>query len=458
MCVSLPELHPLPNIQAMCPYCRCALVVDGWAIPGMRTMASMNCLKCKRSFFIDLPASYGLWIPLMLDKATGEQFVRLRDSCTPLEQTDLREHWFSEKLKLSWESRTNRPVKLEVEGSLTGRRPVLLNCLDFCYGHALYKLLNADYYLRKDAEVDLILLLPASLRWMAPKRTAMIWTVHDNLKGCLQWNDHLDALIHEQVAAIGPCSLVPSLPVPHPDNYDIAHFTGVQPFDLADWNTTLAKPIITFIWREDRLWLKRPLVPLSARVNRVIGRYIPAIIRQDIMGQRNRVIKLFTELRLHVPNTQFSVAGFGTTGDFPEWIHDERREKITTDDERGWCELYSRSHLVIGVLGSNMLLPTAHAAASIILMPQDRWGNLGHDILTNSQDVNMETARRRFIPLSTGTDETAEIARSLLISLAHFRITCERENCDIESLDSNSDRLQLSVAEADDAIRKMASA
>lgn len=35
----------------------------------------------------------------------------------------------------------------------------------------------------------------------------------------------------------------------------------------------------------------------------------------------------------------------------------------------------------MGVHGSNMLLPSAHARATLVLMPRKRWGNFIQDIL-----------------------------------------------------------------------------
>src|SRR5262249_18336567 len=58
-------------------------------------------------------------------------------------------------------------------------------------------------------------------------------------------------------------------------------------------------------------------------------------------------------------------------------VSDLRENAFSESIEMEWCKVYSKSHIVIGVHGSNMLLPTALAAAFIEIMPSwkiERWG------------------------------------------------------------------------------------
>ncbi|MEJ0032581.1 MAG: hypothetical protein WDO15_20475 [Bacteroidota bacterium] len=50
---------------------------------------------------------------------------------------------------------------------------VVLNTLDFLYGHVLLKLYNYQYYLRKD--VGLVVIIPRAFEWLAPAEASEIW-------------------------------------------------------------------------------------------------------------------------------------------------------------------------------------------------------------------------------------------------------------------------------------------
>ena len=54
--------------------------------------------------------------------------------------------------------------------------------------------------------------------------------------------------------------------------------------------------------------------------------------------------------------------------------------------ETAWCNVYSRSHVVIGIHGSNMLLPTALAAGCVEILPTERYGNMVQDIAVRYRD------------------------------------------------------------------------
>jgi len=69
---------------------------------------------------------------------------------------------------------------------------------------------------------------------------------------------------------------------------------------------------------------------------------------------------------------------------------------MNDDIERSWCETYAKSQVVIGVHGSNMLLPTAHAAGCVEILPDDRFGNIVQDISVRYSD-RMQLFLYRFV-------------------------------------------------------------
>ncbi|MEO0330516.1 MAG: hypothetical protein AAF223_02370, partial [Bacteroidota bacterium] len=54
---------------------------------------------------------------------------------------------------------------------------VILNCLDNCYGHVLYKLFNAQRHLDDNFGIGVILVIPHSFKWLVPSGVAEIWSV-----------------------------------------------------------------------------------------------------------------------------------------------------------------------------------------------------------------------------------------------------------------------------------------
>jgi hypothetical protein len=126
------------------------------------------------------------------------------------------------------------------------------------------------------------------------------------------------------------------------------------------------------------------------------------------------VIALADALRAEIPRLAFAVVGMGAPGDLPAWIDDRRATAVDEPREREWCALYAASHLAIGIHGSNMLLPSAHAGAVLELVPRDRWGNYLQDLLIRHADPREAMIHCRLIPEHAPVDEVAAVAVSML--------------------------------------------
>jgi hypothetical protein len=181
-----------------------------------------------------------------------------------------------------------------------------------------------------------------------------------------------------------------------------------------EWSERLETPTVTFIWRGDRLWgeAETPgrLSHWADKLRVRMGLSGPVPYRE----QTQRVAQLATYLREAFPKLDFALVGLGMPGDMPDWIKDLRTATINTMTEKAWCDRYSLSHVVIGVHGSNMLLPSAHAGAVVELMPSERWENMIQDLLMPDLDCREAIFRYRIIPLSVSTQEAALLIMSLL--------------------------------------------
>ncbi|HZI16999.1 MAG TPA: hypothetical protein VEY09_00240 [Pyrinomonadaceae bacterium] len=406
------RLHPHPEAEHDCPHCRVRLGVSGWLMPGMRALADLRCPACGREFYGDLKTGQALYTPMLLEKDTGA----VHDA-----------HgvgWYAGWLRDSYARRTDAPVPFSVRESRAVRRPVvLLNCLDTLYGHSLLKLLNAQHYLDRRPDVDLIVVVPDALAWMVPDGVAQTWVVGLPLRRGTEWNDWLAREIRRRVETFGSVSLSTAPSHPRPVDYDIERFTRVRPFPLEEWGARLLRPRVTFAWRDDRCWevpRDRSAAQRPGGIRRLTRRSPAAPA-----GQASLVSELAEALRAGRPALDFAVAGLAESvsrGEFPPWVEDLRSTGVSEETERRWCLLYAGSHVVVGVHGSNMLLPSGHAGSVVELLGPERWGNFTQDILFRQHDDCREMFfRYRFIPTTTPPREVAGLVESLLGGREPFR-------------------------------------
>jgi hypothetical protein len=408
------RLHPIPESNHQCPFCRTVLESRGWHIPGMRNLADLRCEDCGREFYGDLASGQALYTPMLLEKETGT----VHDS--------FGVEWFAEWLRTSYANRSDDSLPFDVrERSPVTREVVLLNCLDTLYGHSLLKLLNAQHYVDRRPDVDLIVIVPSFLEWAVPDGAAEVWVVGLPLRRGTEWNDWLAREIRRRLETLPGVHLSPAFSHPHPDDYAIERFTRVKPFPLEEWSVRLARPTVSFIWREDRLWESAGAAPdylqkLKRRINL-------SVKRTD--AQSRKVTAAAFALRREWPTLDFAVVGIGKPGGLPVWMSDLRRENLDTATEREWCERYAASHVVVGVHGSNMLLPSAHSGSVVELIGADRWGNFFQDILFRGDDCRDMFFRYHFAAHATTPDELALILSLMLRGYPKFLRLMGREFC-----------------------------
>lgn len=145
-------------------------------------------------------------------------------------------------------------------------------------------------------------------------------------------------------------------------------------------------------------------------------------VQHALLGFQNRnIVNLFSQLKEKFPSVQYTVAGFGTTTSFPSWIDDQRVNTLSIDVEKRLCRIYSESRIVIGVHGSNMLLPSGHAGMTIDLMPKERWGNFAQDIIFQEENHRMSSFRYRFLPISTPIGVLVHSIATQIVGLEYFK-------------------------------------
>ena len=283
-------------------------------------------------------------------------------------------------------------------------RVIILNCIDFLYGHSLLKLLNAQRHLECNPEFGLVVIVPKFLRWMVPDGVAEVWTVPITLKNGRDYYLNFAAFVEEEMKRFEQVYV--SEAYSHPSQFEITKFTRVPTHNFEGEEIK-----ITFIWREDRLYIDNLLFRVLRKLN---------LLSWGLAVQNWQVRRLFEGIRSRIPSATFVVAGLGTKTQFPEWIEDCRVERFNEKIEQEICEIYASSRLVIGLHGSNMLLPSAHAGMTIDLI-DERWGNFAQDIIYQESNPKMAAFRYRFLPYQTKADTLAFIAAVMVQTFDEFK-------------------------------------
>lgn len=418
---TVTSLSPLPETSYRCPHCDQPLVSEGWRMPGMRPLVELSCPDCGRDFFGDLPSGNAITAATLLHPESGTTY-----------QESANGDWFAKWLRESYRERVDGKYGVSIESRENERlrRPAFLNCIDRLYGHALLKLLNAQRFV--DAtDYDVVVVVQRNLRWLVPDGVAAVATVDVPLGSGYVWDDGLAAEFDRLVGDAEEVFLCNADPHPHPSTFDIERFTGVEPRSVEADDGDSGSPTVTYVWRDDRFWSRLPpwgivddwlesRVPDPVRESTVAERVGSTLDEVGRRIQRRRVIRLESALRSRYPGLEFAVAGVAEQGPLPARIEDRRTPTPDADDERRLCEQYAESSVVVGVHGSNMLLPSAHARSTVELVPTRRWGNLLQDILVRDTDPYRALYNTRLLPVSTSSTEVSAVVQSLIDDRAAF--------------------------------------
>lgn len=395
------EIKPELQYQANCPHCTKPLIPASTLWDGMHICVESTCSNCGAEIVEQMKVGHTLMGGCLVDLKAAEVFGNEKAKA-----------WFGEILLKALQKPNPQTVAVVKEVFQPCQRAILLNCIDYLYGHSLLKLLNAQKHLEQHREYGLIVIVPKFLRWMVPQGVAEIWTVDIPLKRGLDYYPSFNQFVLKELERFTEVQV--SEAYSHPSQFDITKFTGILTHDF-----TQKQFNITFIWREDRLWCNQLLFKLLRKLN---------LLDLGLILQNWKIHRLMRQIKAKVPQANYVVAGLGKKTQFSEWIEDLRTDVFDENAERQLCKVYSDSRLVIGIHGSNMLLPSGHAGMTIDLMPNDRWGNFAQDILFQEVDPRFATYRYRFLPIQVRMRKLVEIAVNMIagLELFHQLMTADR--------------------------------
>ena len=357
------EIYPkLNQFRWKCPACGCQLSeAKSILFQGQHILADISCTCCDVEYFQTYPVGHGAVFPISFTK-TGEKS----------KYGQVAEWWMAKPLIDSMVSNEKNEPSIDIVVYKKFENSVILNCLDDCWGHVFMKLLNAQKHLDDNPETGLILLIPANFKWLIPEGIAEAWLVNAPLIDFRKRIFNLETFVKVQFERFESVSLSEADIRPNLSNLDISKFTKTEKFDFESTH----KLAITFIWREDRFWQTSKMEEwmFLASIKFKFFDFVKPFFAWRQMAHFNSVAKIIAKCH---PDAIIKLAGIGKSMKANSLILDLRKTEYSESIETEFCRIYAQSHVVIGVHGSNMLLPTALAGGFVDLVPSwklERWG------------------------------------------------------------------------------------
>ncbi len=408
------EIYPAPNLIFTCHNCN---KKDQAAIellfPGKAVLAKTWCKHCNSTSYYSYPTGHFLGFPVSFNEKEANYHPRAH-------------LWLAQPLIESFqndEKKTN--VTIEKIIHKKAEQAILLNCLDSCYGHVFHKMMNALLHLKHQPEMGLVLLIPKSFLWLVPDGVAEVWHIDISLRDSDNWISNLDSFVKTEMKRFQKVYL--SLAFTHLEstNLDLSTLTKTKKFDLVKFDSL--PPTITFICREDRVWLNNYLenfLFLAAVKFKLLRYFQPYFVRR----QNHLFSKAAKKINKRIKNVRFLAVGIGKTGSLGKNITDHRHEGgvMTEAEEKQWCALYAQSHIVIGIHGSNMIIPTSLSAGFIELLPRYKIPHLTEEV-TPPHAGRYRHFLGRFLDQFSSTRLLALNAISMLTDFRYFYVNTEKK-------------------------------
>lgn len=401
------QIKPVIDHHSICNYCTYPVYNSKIIWQGIHVCVHTICEQCNKEYIEDLSVGHATYLPYKVELS---EYTLIGD--------EKAKKWLGEPLKKSLQTpNLDSGIVVKIKKKSESKKVVILNCIDYLYGHSLLKLLNAQREHEEKRDFALIVIVQKALEWMVPDFVAEVWTVNIPFNNARNYYPSLNETITTELERFDQVYV--SHAYSHPSKFNIEKFTCISSYRYEP----TAQQRITFIWREDRFWIN------NYYVSKAVQKYpnLKKFTKPILYYQYWRVIRLFKMLKTTFPNHLFTVAGLGDTGKFPGWIDDCRVKSFNKDTENLTCQIYSQSQIVIGVHGSNMLLPSAQAGMTLDLMPMDRWGNYAQDILFQEDNNKMATYKYRFVPLELKTSIISKIVIQQLIKYSHYSMQMKED-------------------------------
>lgn len=368
---TLIELKPRLSLQTRCPYCNCMDLLEYWIWQGVHFIGIFKCFCCERKFYLTLPTGHAKEFPVAMD----ENFQAISYPEAPKD-------WLAVPLINSLQKPKPGFYNFDHQVRRKKEQIIIINCLDTCYGHVLYKLFYSQQYLAQK-EYGLLYLVPENVVWMVPERADELLVVKGRLGELNTFDPELDGFLHRLLKNYDKVFLSESLSEADEKVFEKGFFF---PMEIIKNKKEIKSKSIVFIIREDRPWIQNRFDYLIFMIYQK-WKHLKFLKEYLIKRQIELLEKLSSKLKAHYPQVKLVVSGFvekkdnysGFDSCISNLVADIEQEKV-------WLQKYNDSDIIIGVHGSHMIIPSIFAPSIINIIPPFKNPHTGEDIFRANLD------------------------------------------------------------------------
>lgn len=411
------SIQPFDFSLAACPTCKHEKVeVRAYFFQGVHVLIDAYCQACELEFWHSMPIAQDYYHPIALRKSNLHNLAPHSSN-----------EWLVRPLIDGLKGRKQVPVRLEkTVYANRSSDAIILNCLDDCFGHIFSKLWNAQTLQKNHPTKHLIVLAPKSIAWMIPSNVDETWLIAIPLAQANALLKGLDAGIKAELSRFKQVwlSQVP-VHLDHHTRVDLEALLGRKRFPLKNFLST--NPCVTFALREDRLWHGSVLLGYLYLAS-VKFRLFSAFRWLFLRRQRSLVTRTAKLLHREIPNLSIYLTGLGKSLAFSSAFQDYRVSQVSEEIEYQWMDIYAKSHIIVGVHGSNMLIPTALSAGFINILPRYKVDHIAEDTLLPYPN-RMLQFMGRFLDENSGPQR---VASHIISIFSKFSYVYESTGQDVE--------------------------
>lgn len=365
---TLIQIHPRLEVAAVCPKCQSdSSLINDYLFQGIHVLVNCTCNRCTALYYYTLPIAHDAITPIGVSH--DGKHAQYDPTAKVWLAQPLINSILQRSVQLSPEIKKKNKQKLKSD-------VIILNCLDRCFGHSYAKMLNALQLMRDYPDHSLVLLITPNIEWLVPDGVDELWLVPGKMSDMSKYITTLQSFVKAEINKTGRCYLSTAKVFHRLETIDSEPFLRTKRFEISKFN--ILPPTITFVLREDRYWHANRFDDFINRAS--IKFKITNYFRWYFVWRQNRLVEKTIRLILKGnPKVRINITGIGSPGGINSGTTDARSTIITEDTERQWCGIYSNSHVIIGVHGSNMMIPTSLAAGFIDIIPAHKIPHLGED-------------------------------------------------------------------------------
>ncbi|MGY6522392.1 MAG: hypothetical protein ACXIUD_11715 [Mongoliitalea sp.] len=344
-----------------------SVTITKFIFQGLHVLQDCVCEHCGLEFYHTLPISHDFYFPVSFskDKKLKSFDPKVKD-------------WHADPLIQSLDKQLIDDVFIEVKSFVNKKEIILLNCLDSIFAHFLSRIFNAPSLIERYPNMGLVILVPSKFEYLVPNGVAEIWAVNLSIKECNNYYKQVETFVWNQFERFDKVLLSKALYLNPYKFVDIEKICKTKSFDIHNFHKI--PPVITFSLREDRFWHNSHIMGFLLLIG--IKYRLMKWLKPIYIWRQNQLInRTVDKLNKEFESVSFFATGMGNRGGLQKKVTDLRTANTTSRDELRWLEVYSKSHVVIGVHGANMILATSLSGGFIDIVPRYKISNWNEDTI-----------------------------------------------------------------------------